>query len=117
MAITVREAESLCEGRGGEDLDLLSRCCIPCKTARTTEADRPRPVGMTASSYGPTGMVRCSTRGRGELSCASIAPSHRLRRMFWVNRKGSGGESGTITLTRGASSSLGGSSRGIVPPT
>ena len=72
---------------------------------------------MTASSYGPTGMVRWSTTGRAELACASIASSHRLRRLFWVNRKGSAGERGTIALTRGASSSLGSSSRGIVLPT
>ncbi len=75
----------------GVKISICFPCGIPCNTARTEEAERLRPVGMTASSYCPTGMRGGARALRAELSRASIAPSHRLRRLFWVNRNGSGG--------------------------
>ena len=46
-----------CEGRRGEDLDLLS-LLHTLQYRPNGRPIRPRAVGMTASSYGPTGMVR-----------------------------------------------------------
>ena len=64
----------------------------------------------------PTGIVRCGARGPWIGRSESMASSQSLRRVPCVNRKGSAGERGTITLTGGASSSAASSSRGITAP-